>query len=145
MFNLRFVNLRLGYMKKFIYFLSVLMLLVITFNFTLVSKRVNNITRLALQNIEALSYAESTCKSCQGLGSVDCPNSDKKVKVVFYGYYEVVTGICFNTVEWLSLLIQHHLQLTVFYSSCLYFKCPGPWSSVAINIFRYPAAGGELY
>lgn len=83
MFNLRIVNLRLDYMKKILYFLSVLMLLIITFNFTIVCKRVNNVSRLALKNIEALSYAETTYERCYGIGSLDCPNSKDKVRIVF--------------------------------------------------------------
>lgn len=70
-------------MKKILYFLSVLVLLVTTFNFTIVSKGINNVSHLVLQNIEALSYAETTNGICFGIGSLDCPNSETKVKIVY--------------------------------------------------------------
>ena len=59
------------------------MILVSTFNFTIVSKRVNNVSSIALQNIEALSYAETVNEHCYGIGSLDCPDSKSKVKFVF--------------------------------------------------------------
>lgn len=70
-------------MKKILYSLSVLVILVTTFNFTIVNKRINNVSRLVLQNIEALSHAESTNQFCQGVGSVDCPLSKSKAKYVY--------------------------------------------------------------
>jgi len=70
-------------MKKILYSLAVLVLIVITFNFSIVTKRVNNVSSIALQNIEALSYAESTNQSCLGVGSIDCPVSKNKVKFVY--------------------------------------------------------------
>ena len=70
-------------MKKILYSLAVLVLIVITFNFSIVTKRVNNVSSIALQNIEALSYAESTNQSCLGAGSIDCPASKNKVKIVY--------------------------------------------------------------
>lgn len=70
-------------MKKALYFLSVLVLLVVTFNFTIVNKRINNVSCLALQNIEALSYAETIGQHCFLDGSLDCPFSNEKVKYVY--------------------------------------------------------------
>jgi len=70
-------------MKKILYPLAVLVLFVSTFNFSIITKRVNNASSIALQNIEALSYAESTNQSCVGVGSIDCPVSNNKVKLVF--------------------------------------------------------------
>jgi hypothetical protein len=70
-------------MKKILYSLSVLVILVTAFNFTIVNKRINNVSRIVLQNIEALSYAETTNGICFGIGSLDCPNSEKKVKIVY--------------------------------------------------------------
>lgn len=70
-------------MKKIRYSVFVLVLLISLFNFTIVSKRVNNTSSIALQNVEALSYAESINKSCLGVGSIDCPNSNEKVKFVY--------------------------------------------------------------
>jgi len=76
-------NLKLNYMKKILYSLSVLVILVTTFNFTIINKHFDNVSCIALQNIEALSYAESTNQSCLGIGSLDCPNSKEKVKFVY--------------------------------------------------------------
>ena len=81
-FNLQFVNLILNYMKKILCSLSVLVILVTTFNFTIINKRINNVSCIVLKNIEALSYAETTNENCYGVGSVDCPNSKEKVKFV---------------------------------------------------------------
>lgn len=60
-----------------------MVLFVTTFNFTIVNKRVNNVSCLALQNIEALSYAESVGQHCFYDGSIDCPISNDKVKFVY--------------------------------------------------------------
>lgn len=70
-------------MKKILYSLFFLVLLVTTFNFTIINKRINNVSRLALQNIEALSYAESVEQHCYLDGSLDCPISKVKVKIVY--------------------------------------------------------------
>jgi hypothetical protein len=70
-------------MKKILYSLAVLVLIVFTFNFSIVTKRVNNVSSVALQNIEALSYAETTGQQCFFDGSVDCPVSKVKVKIVY--------------------------------------------------------------
>jgi len=69
-------------MRKILYSLTVIVLLAVTFNFTIVAKRVNNVSCLALQNIEALSYAETTNTICLGDGSLDCPVTGKKVEFV---------------------------------------------------------------
>lgn len=65
-------------MKKLIYFLLGSIVLVITFNMNIVINR-NNISGISLQNIEALSYAESTEQLCFGIGSIDCPTGHTKV------------------------------------------------------------------
>jgi len=70
-------------MKKILYSLAVLILIVITFNFSIVTKRVNNVSSITLQNIEALSYAETTGQHCYYEGSIDCPVSKDKVKFVY--------------------------------------------------------------
>jgi len=69
-------------MKKILYSLAVIILFVTTFNFTILYKRINSESYLILQNIEALSYAETINAYCFGIGSLDCPNSNEKVKVV---------------------------------------------------------------
>lgn len=81
-FNLHIVNLSLNYMKKILYSLTVLVILVTTFNFTIINKRINNVSCIVLKNIEALSYAETVNDYCFGIGSLDCPNSKEKVKAV---------------------------------------------------------------
>jgi len=80
--NLRSVNLSLKDMKKILYSLSVLILIVISFNLTITVKHFNNNSSITLQNIEALSYAETVNNLCYGIGSLDCPNSHEKVKFV---------------------------------------------------------------
>ena len=70
-------------MKKILYSLSVLVILVGTFNFTIINKRINNVSCIVLKNIEALSYAETVNEQCYGIGSLDCPNSKGKVKFVY--------------------------------------------------------------
>jgi hypothetical protein len=70
-------------MKKILYSLAILVVLIQTFNFTIVHKRVNNVSNLALQNIEALSYAETINGFCLGVGSLDCPISENKVRLVY--------------------------------------------------------------
>jgi len=70
-------------MKKILYSLAVVALFVITFNFSIVTKRVNNASSIELQNIEALSYAETVGQHCYYDGSVDCPISKDKVKFVY--------------------------------------------------------------
>jgi len=82
-FNLQSVNLKFEVMKKIIYLLSVLILVAITFNLTITVKHFNNNSSMTLQNIEALSYAETINKNCVGVGSLDCPNSNFKVKLVY--------------------------------------------------------------
>ena len=71
--------LSLNPMRKVLYSLAVLVVFILTFNFTIVSKHVNNFGSLALQNIEALSYAETAEPVCYGLGSIDCPTERTKV------------------------------------------------------------------
>ncbi|MDD3323188.1 MAG: NVEALA domain-containing protein [Paludibacter sp.] len=67
-------------MKKAFYSLLTLVVFVTTLNV-----KVNNHSRqlsdITLQNIETLSYAESSEVRCYGTGSVDCPGS--KVKVLY--------------------------------------------------------------
>jgi len=70
-------------MRKILYSVAVIVLIAVTFNFTIVAKRVNNVSCLALQNIEALSFAETNYQSCVGVGSLDCPISENKVRLVF--------------------------------------------------------------
>lgn len=43
----------------------------------------NSFPAITLQNIEALSDAESPNLNCVGLGSVDCPDEETKVKYLF--------------------------------------------------------------
>ena len=80
---MRIINLSLKPMKKILYSLAVLVVLTVTLNFTIVAKRVNNVSSLALQNIEALSFAETIEDHCYGIGSIDCPDSKEKVRFVF--------------------------------------------------------------
>lgn len=74
--------LKFEVMKKIIYLLSVLILVAISFNLTIVVNHLNSVSYLTLQNIEALSYAETVNELCCGIGSLDCPNSQIKVKFV---------------------------------------------------------------
>ena len=71
---MRIINLSLKPMKKILYSLAVLVVIIQAFNFTIVRKRVNNVSSLALQNIEALSFAETIEDHCYGIGSIDCPD-----------------------------------------------------------------------
>lgn len=77
------LNQEFEVMKKIIYLISVLILVAITFNLTIVINHLNSISYMTLQNIEALSYAETINKNCVGVGSLDCPNSNIKVKLVY--------------------------------------------------------------
>jgi hypothetical protein len=70
-------------MKKIIYSIAILTVFCTTCNFTLVQKQASNLSSLELQNIEALSYAESDGQRCFLDGSLDCPFSKEKVKYVF--------------------------------------------------------------
>ncbi len=47
--------------------------------------RSDQLTKLTLQNIEALSQGETTTNvQCIGTGSLDCPISSSKVRSIFY-------------------------------------------------------------
>jgi len=67
-------------MKKSIYFLLAFVVFIIFFNIN-VKIHQNSFPAITLQNIEALSYGESSDVVCTGIGSVDCPIT--KIKVVF--------------------------------------------------------------
>lgn len=43
----------------------------------------NQFSSINFQNIETLSYAETSDESCYGTGSLDCPSSKVKVKYVY--------------------------------------------------------------
>lgn len=69
-------------MKKSIYFLLAFVVFVIIFNIN-VKLHQNYFPAITLQNIEVLSYAESSTVICDGVGSVDCPKNKSKVIFVY--------------------------------------------------------------
>lgn len=70
-------------MKKLLFF-SILMMAVLSVNYSLKEPRVNT---LLLDNIEALAADEHDVPiNCFGSGSVDCPATKVKVEYVATGY-----------------------------------------------------------
>lgn len=70
-------------MKKLLFF-SILMMAVLSVNYSLKEPRVNT---LLLDNIEALAADEQDVPTnCWGSGSVDCPVTKVKVEYVATGY-----------------------------------------------------------
>ncbi|MEA4936496.1 hypothetical protein SDC9_198110 [bioreactor metagenome] len=69
-------------MKKSIYFLMVFVVSTIFFNIK-VNMQKDQLPIMTLQNVEALSDAESSDVMCHGIGSVDCPKDQSKVVFVY--------------------------------------------------------------
>ena len=67
-------------MKKLLFF-SILMMAVLSVNYSLKEPRVNT---LLLDNIEALASGESSAYRCYGIGDVDCHGD--KVDKMYSGY-----------------------------------------------------------
>lgn len=63
-------------MKKLTYFGLVILTCLVVFNTKLTIKN-NQLSAIALNNIETLSYAETSSSRCYGVGSVDCPDNTK--------------------------------------------------------------------
>lgn len=68
-------------MKKPLYFLLILVVFVVTLNIK-VNSTSQKLSEICLQNIETLSFAESSEDRCYGTGSVDCSRSKSKVLYV---------------------------------------------------------------
>lgn len=69
-------------MKKLIYAGLVTVTFIVVFNTSLTIKD-SRFSSIELNNIETLSYAESTNDICCGIGSVDCPKNKTKVIIVY--------------------------------------------------------------
>jgi hypothetical protein len=68
-------------MKKTLYFLPAFVVFALLINIH-VDVHQKDLPSITLQNIEALSNSESPDVTCYGIGSVDCPNENIKVRVV---------------------------------------------------------------
>ena len=80
---LQLIDKTIVYMKKLLFF-SILMMAVLSVNYSLKEPRVNT---LLLDNIEALAADEQDVPTnCWGSGSVDCPVTKVKVEYVATGY-----------------------------------------------------------
>ncbi len=69
-------------MKKVLYLLLALIVLIIIMNVQ-VNLSSNDFLSISLQNIEALSFTESSDYNCLGLGSLDCPKQLIKAKYIY--------------------------------------------------------------
>jgi hypothetical protein len=69
-------------MKKIIYFLPAFIAVAILINIQ-VNLNQKVLPTITLQNIEALSNSEFPEVKCYGIGSIDCPSEDIKVKYIF--------------------------------------------------------------
>ena len=69
-------------MKKTMYALLTLVLFIGALNISITGYS-DQTTAVYLSNIETLSYAESSENSCFGTGSIDCPSSSNKVRIIF--------------------------------------------------------------
>ena len=69
-------------MKKTMYALLTLVVFVGALNINITGHS-DQIPAIYLSNIETLSYAESSENRCFGTGSIDCPSSSNKVKIIF--------------------------------------------------------------
>lgn len=72
-------------MKKLVVILFICLAAVVTIQYY--SSHKNTVNSLLIDNIEALAADEYTRPTqCYGSGSVDCPVTHTKVKLVGYGY-----------------------------------------------------------
>ncbi len=73
-------------MKKKLFVVALLSVLLFTFLYTSTSKE-KVVSGILLDNIEALAADETAIPAwCIGVGSIDCPWSSAKVQRVFEGY-----------------------------------------------------------
>lgn len=70
---------RLNFWTSFAFFI-VMLIVALNIKINIHQKQLSFIN---FQNIEALSYAETTDDFCLGTGSVDCPSTKNKVKYVY--------------------------------------------------------------
>lgn len=67
-------------MKKHFKYLALLSLLLVVYQVQ--KKSVLKVNGVTLYNIEALANTETSTCICIGVGSIDCPSSKEKTKVV---------------------------------------------------------------